>query len=84
MGVTVHAVNADPVRGRQAGILPRVVTVRLVQVEHQRRHMRRGVMLDVAIGQRGGLRANAQPMSRIIGAVGATRETFDECSNLKC
>ena len=82
MGVTVHAVNADPVRGRQAGILPRVVTVRLVQVEHQRRHMRRGVVLDMTIGQRGRLRADQQPQRRIIGAVGTMGETFDKGSGL--
>ena len=46
--------------------------------------MRRRVVLNMAIGQRGCLRANVQPMSRIIGAVGATGETFDKGSGLQC
>ena len=46
--------------------------------------MRRRVVLDMAIGQRGRLRADQQPLRRIIGAVGTTGETFDESSGLKC
>ena len=37
----------------------------------------------MAIGQRGRLRADKEPLRRIISAVGTVGETFDESSGLK-
>ena len=54
-----------------------------VHVKHQTGDMGRRVVLDMAIGLRGCLRADKQPLRRIISAVGATGETFDKSSGLK-
>jgi len=54
-----------------------------VHVKHQTGDMGRRVVLDMAICQRGRLRADKQPLRRIIGTVGATRDTIDKDSGLK-
>ena len=54
-----------------------------VHIKHNAGDMRRRIVLDMAIGQRGRLRADKEPLRRIISAVGTVGETFDESSGLK-
>ena len=76
MGMAVAQVDADPVRSRQIGIPPGVVPIGPIDIEHQGANVRRRVVLDMAIGQCSGLRADQQPLRRIIGAVGSVRQSF--------
>ena len=76
-------------RRRQATISPLLIPLSPlliglpVHIKHNAGDMRRRIVLDMAIGQRGRLRADKEPLRRIISAVGTVWETFNKSSSVK-
>ena len=68
--------------GRQTSITPSVIPIGPIYVKDEAGYVRRRVVLDVAIAKRGLLRADQQPLRRIIGTVRAMGEACDKRSGL--